>query len=157
MDLFTKAKELGIQTEFVDGQGHRHVTDIKALKIIVDALPARTPRRLLETPRRCIMNIVLHPWQLLAAILAGWVNREQQQRIEYQRTEIQVLKENLGCVLQFARENPTWGYDRIADALANIGHQLSDQTVGNVLKGHGIEPAPERQRTTTWSTFLKAH
>ena len=56
-----------------------------------------------------------------------------------------------------ARENPTWGYDRIADAMANIGHQLSDQTVGNILKAHGIEPAPERKRTTTWSTFLKAH
>ena len=43
MDLFTKAKDLGIQTEFVDGQGHRHVTDAAALKIILDALPARAP------------------------------------------------------------------------------------------------------------------
>src|SRR5450755_2055263 len=47
MDLFTKAKQLGIQTEFVDGQGHRHVTDTAALKIILDALPARIPYRLL--------------------------------------------------------------------------------------------------------------
>src|SRR5471030_491043 len=31
-------------------------------------------------------------------------------------------------ILQFARDNPTWGYDRIADALANIGHQVSDRT-----------------------------
>ena len=60
-------------------------------------------------------------------------------------------------ILQFARENPRWGYDRIADALANIGLRVSDQTVGNILKGHGIEPAPERKRTTTWSTILKAH
>jgi putative transposase len=60
-------------------------------------------------------------------------------------------------ILQFASENPTWGYDRIADALANVGHKVSDQTVGNLLKGHGIEPAPSRKRTTTWSTFLKAH
>jgi 4-alpha-glucanotransferase len=48
MDLFARAKELGIQTEFVDGQGHRHVTDKTALKIIVDALPVRAPRRFLE-------------------------------------------------------------------------------------------------------------
>ena len=41
MDLFAKAKELGIQTEFMDGQGHRHVTDAAALKIILDALPVR--------------------------------------------------------------------------------------------------------------------
>ena len=66
-------------------------------------------------------------------------------------------QEVVDLILQFARENPTWGYDRIADALANVGHKVSDQTVGNVLKAHGIEPAPERKRTTTWSTFLKAH
>ena len=48
MDLFTKAKELGIQTEFVDGQGHRHVTDPAALKIILDALPVRVTHRLLN-------------------------------------------------------------------------------------------------------------
>jgi 4-alpha-glucanotransferase len=47
MDLFTKAKELGIQTEFIDGQGHRHVTDQTALQIIVDALPVRAPYRFL--------------------------------------------------------------------------------------------------------------
>ena len=42
------------------------------------------------------MRFVLQPWQLLAAILAGWVNREQQQYIEYLRTENQILKERLG-------------------------------------------------------------
>jgi 4-alpha-glucanotransferase len=47
MDLFTKAKDLGIQTEYIDGQGHRHVTDAKALKIILDALPVRAPHRFL--------------------------------------------------------------------------------------------------------------
>jgi transposase InsO family protein len=66
-------------------------------------------------------------------------------------------QEVVDLVLQFARENPTWGYDRIADALANVGHKVSDQTVGNILKAHGIEPAPERKRTRTWSTFLRAH
>src|SRR5271169_1994996 len=47
MDLFTRAKELGIQTEFVDGRGHRNVTDAAALKIILDALPERVPYRFL--------------------------------------------------------------------------------------------------------------
>jgi putative transposase len=173
------------------------------------------------------MRFVLQPWQLLLSIVAGWINDEQQKINEYQRTVIQVLRENMGnkrillhddqrrrlavkgqilgrkvlaqvgalftpetilrwhrelvaqkwdhsdqrrkvgrppiaqevadLILQFAKENSTWGYDRIADALANVGHKVSDQTVGNVLKGHGIEPAPERKRTTTWSTFLKAH
>jgi 4-alpha-glucanotransferase len=48
MDLSTRAKALGIQTEFVDGQGHRHVTDRAALKVILDALPARLPYRFLD-------------------------------------------------------------------------------------------------------------
>ena len=48
MDVFTRAKELGIQTEFVDGQGHRHVTDALALKIILNALPQRVPFRFLH-------------------------------------------------------------------------------------------------------------
>ena len=56
-----------------------------------------------------------------------------------------------------ARENPSWGYDRIPGALANLGHQVSDQTVDNILKANGIEPAPERKRQTTWKTFLKSH
>src|SRR5882724_3275254 len=48
MDLFTRARKLGIQTEFVDGQGQRHVTDAEALKIILDALPVRAPYRFLR-------------------------------------------------------------------------------------------------------------
>ncbi len=60
-------------------------------------------------------------------------------------------------VLRMVRENPTWGYDRIAGALANLGHEISDQTVGNILKENGIEPVPERKRQTTWKTFLQAH
>lgn len=50
MDVYDRAKELGIQTEFVDGQGHRHVTDPTALKIILDALPERHPARILAGP-----------------------------------------------------------------------------------------------------------
>jgi transposase InsO family protein len=68
-----------------------------------------------------------------------------------------VRQEIVDLVLRFARENVTWGYDRIQGALANLGHKLSDQTVGNILKEHGIEPAPERKRQTTWKTFIKAH
>jgi putative transposase len=60
-------------------------------------------------------------------------------------------------ILRFARENPTWGYDRIQGALANVGYHIADSTVANVLKAHGIEPAPDRQRSQSWITFLKAH
>jgi putative transposase len=59
-------------------------------------------------------------------------------------------------VVRMARENTGWGYDRIVGALTNLGHRLSDQTVGNILRGHGITPAPKRRRTTSWKDFISA-
>ncbi|MCP4982859.1 MAG: transposase [Gammaproteobacteria bacterium] len=60
-------------------------------------------------------------------------------------------------VLRMAKENSDWGYDRIVGAMANLGYTLSDQAVGNILQRHGIPPAPERQRMTTWTDFIRAH
>ena len=68
-----------------------------------------------------------------------------------------VSEEVTELVLRIAKENPTWGYDRIQGALANLHHEISNTTVANILKAHGIEPAPERKRQTNWKTFLKAH
>ena len=177
----------------------------------------------MRRPPRCQWKRLPTPF-----LPAGWVHRQQQEVIDYLRTENQVLKEKLGkkrillsddqrrrlavkakvlgrklltevgtlvtpdtllrwhrmlvakkwdyserrkdkpgrlpvadeiqeLVLRLARENPSWGYDRIQGALANLGHDISDTTVANILKEHGIEPAPERKRQTTWKTFIKAH
>jgi putative transposase len=173
------------------------------------------------------MKSQLQPGHLLLLILAGGINRRQQDAVEYLLTENQILREKLGkkrillndcqrrrlaikgkilghkvldqlativtpesilrwhrelvaahwdysrrrkssgrppvgqeiveLVLRMAQENPTWGYDRIQGALANLGHPVSDRTVGNILKAHGIEPAPDRKRQSTWKTFLAAH
>ena len=60
-------------------------------------------------------------------------------------------------IVRMAQENRSWGYDRIVGALANLGLTVSAQTVGNVLKRHGIAPAPERKTTTTWKEFIRTH
>jgi transposase len=60
-------------------------------------------------------------------------------------------------VVRMAKENSDWGYDRIVGAMANLGYTLSDQTVGNILQRHGIQPAPVRRHTTTWADFIRAH
>jgi putative transposase len=60
-------------------------------------------------------------------------------------------------IVRMAKENRSWGYDRIVGALANLGLTVSDQTVGNVLKRHGMAPAPERKTTTTWKEFIRTH
>jgi transposase InsO family protein len=60
-------------------------------------------------------------------------------------------------IVHIAQENRSWGYDRIVGALANLGYTVSDQTVGNILKRHGLPPAPERKTTTTWKEFIRTH
>ena len=56
-----------------------------------------------------------------------------------------------------AEENPGWGYTRIRGALANLGHEIARNTVKRILQEHGIDPAPERSKRTSWKTFLQAH
>ena len=68
-----------------------------------------------------------------------------------------VDKELEDLVVQMAKENRSWGYDRLAGALAELGYDISDQTVGNILKRRGILPAPERKKTTTWREFIRTH
>jgi len=68
-----------------------------------------------------------------------------------------LAQEITDLVLIMARENTSWGYDRIQGALDNLGHIVVPNTVKNILKRHGIEPAPEREKRTSWKTFLKAH
>jgi transposase InsO family protein len=78
-----------------------------------------------------------------------------QQRKAFGRPKIDAELEAL--VVRMAQENGSWGYDRIVGALANLGYTISDQTVGNILKRHGVAPAPERQTTTTWKEFIRTH
>jgi putative transposase len=162
---------------------------------------------------------------LAVSILAGFLNRRQQEAIDYLREENRVLHEMLGSrrlrftdeqrkrlairgkalgrallkgvatlvqpdtildwhrrlvakewtyaggahgnaeamksitkhVLRMARENPTWGYDRIQGALKNLGHTVYSNTMKAILRRNGINPAPDRGRRTPWKTFLHAH
>ena len=60
-------------------------------------------------------------------------------------------------IVRMATENRDWGYTRIRGALDNLGHQVARGTIANVLKAHGLEPAPERKKRRTWREFLAAH
>jgi putative transposase len=57
-------------------------------------------------------------------------------------------------VLRLARENPRWGYQRIAGELIKLGFRLSPSTVKRLLASAGLEPAP-RRRGPSWSVFLR--
>ena len=60
-------------------------------------------------------------------------------------------------ILKMARENRSWGYRRIVGALSNVGHEVSHQTVANILERHGLLPALERERKTSWREFIRSH
>jgi len=67
-----------------------------------------------------------------------------------------VMSEIRALIVRMARENRGWGYTRIQGALANLNHQVSRGTIADVLRDHGLEPAPDRLKKTTWTEFLKA-
>jgi len=167
-----------------------------------------------------------YPLQFLLVALAGWINQQQREVIDYLQAENRVLREQLSprqlrftddqrirlaaqakllqrkvlqeigtivspdtllawhrhliarkydghhqrgpgrppvaaeirqLVVRMATENRDWGYTRIQGALANLGHDVGRGTIATILRQHGIEPAPERLKRTTWHEFMKAH
>jgi putative transposase len=57
-------------------------------------------------------------------------------------------------VLRLARENPAWGYQRIAGELLKLGFRISPSTVRRLLASAGLEPAP-RRHAVSWPAFLR--
>jgi putative transposase len=57
-------------------------------------------------------------------------------------------------VLRLARENG-WGGGKLQGELKKLGYSISETTLRDILRRHGIPPAPERQRrASSWRTFL---
>jgi hypothetical protein len=125
---------------FNDDQRRRLATKAKkiARRILNDVATIVTPETLLAWHRR-----------LIAKKYDGTANRKQGRP--------RTVAEIVSLVTRMAEENRSWGYRRIQGALSNLGHLLAFKTIANILKEHGIEPAPERSRKTTWKEFITRH
>lgn len=67
------------------------------------------------------------------------------------------MREIRQLIVRMATENRHWGYERIEGEMRKVGHRVARTTIANIMKEHGLEPAPMRSKRTTWSEFLKMH
>ena len=58
-------------------------------------------------------------------------------------------------MVKLAEEN-TWGYHRIAGELKKLGYKVCPNTVGNILRKHGLPPAPDK-KGMSWKKFIQSH
>ena len=107
-------------------------------KLLVEMATIVTPETLLAWHRR----LIAHKYD-------GTANRG----LGRPRT----AREMEALVIRLAEENRDWGYRRIQGALSNLGHAIARSTIAAILQRHGLEPAPERERKTTWKQFLSQH
>lgn len=131
-------------------KGRLRLTDPERMSLA--ELGKRLGRRALEEVAQIVRPETILGWHrsLIAKKFDGSRNRLSAGR----GTKGQDIED---LVLQFARENRSWGYRRIVGALSNLGHNISHQTVANVLKRHGLAPAPERDKRIAWRDFIRSH
>jgi putative transposase len=90
--------------------------------------------------------------------LLGWHRQLVRRRWTYARRRPgrPAVPEERELVLRLARENPRWGYQRIAGELAGVGVRVSATSVAKILRQAGVSPAAARAGLG-WRTFLRAH
>lgn len=130
----------GRRIRFTDDQRRRLAASAKGLgrKLLAEVVTLVTPETLLAWHRK-----------LIAQKYDGHLRRGPGRP--------RVAEDIEGLVVRMANENRTWGYRRLQGAISELGHKLARSTIAAMLRKHGIEPAPERSRKTTWKEFLSQH
>ncbi len=136
-----KARLRGRKLRLTDDERRRLAVKGKALgrKLLAEVAGIVTPETLLAWHRRLIAR--------------KWDYSARRKQLGRPRVMVEITE----LVVAMAKANPKWGYTRIRGALSNLGHTGARSTVANILREHGIEPAPERGERTPWRTFLTAH
>src|SRR4029450_438297 len=107
-------------------------------------------RRVLRGPRRLVL--VVTPQTLLRWHRELVRRKWAQPRRSPGRPPVNDRVRQL--VLRLARDNPRWGYPRIAGELLKLGLRVSPSTVRRLLLAAGLRPAPRREGPR-WRDFLR--
>jgi len=117
---------------------------------------APTDRLVLATLARLLPRERWSAFLVTPATLLRWHRELVRRRWTYRR-ELRVQRgfdpALVELVLRLARENPRWGYLRIRGECAKLGVEVSGTSVRNILRRHGLGPAP-RRGGPTWAEFL---
>jgi hypothetical protein len=107
---------------------------------LVRALPTRLRRHRLVTP-----GTVLRWHHRLIA--KKWTYPSRLGRPPIDDTVVALIE-------RMARENQSWGYQRLQGELLKLGHRVGTCTIRRVLRRLWVPPAPVRDTGTTWRQFL---
>lgn len=104
----------------------------------------------------------------LLAYVTGLVNQQLLLQNEYLFAENKILRSHLpvrvpltnpqrATLAEIAKRMGRRALEQVAGALNNLGHCVSDQTVGNILSRFAIAPAPRRRQQMSWTDFIRSH
>jgi putative transposase len=155
----TVDQELLLRNEYLAAENRILRAQIKGRLSLSDAEKATLAEIAQRLGRKALEELaaVAKPDTLLAWYRKLIANKFDGSRIRQRVGRPRIDEEAERLVVHMAKENPGWGYDRIVGALANLGFLLSDQTVGNVLRRHGLSPAPKRKQAISWKDFIRSH
>ena len=155
----TVDQELLLRNEYLAAENRILRAQIKGRLLLCDTEKATLAEIAQRLGRKALEELaaVAKPDTLLAWYRKLIASKFDGSRFRRRVGRPRIDKETERVVLQMAKENPSWGYDRIVGALANLGFLLSDQTVGNILRRHGLSPAPKRKPAISWKEFIRSH
>ena len=123
-----EARLHGRKRRFTDDERWRLAAKGKALgrKLLAEVAGIVTPETLLAWHRRLIAR--------------KWDYSARRRRAGRPRVMVELAE----LIVRLAKDNLCCGYTRIRGALSNLGHTVASSTIANILREHGVEPAPER-------------
>src|SRR6267143_6802309 len=119
---------------------------------------APTDRLILATLARLLPRERWSAFLVTPAPMLRWQRELVRRRCTYlrkPRVQRGVDPALVELVLRLARENPRWGYLRICGECAKLGVKVSGTSVRNILRRHGLGPAP-RRGGPSWAEFLRS-